>query len=135
MDKHLAMLIAAQLTQAAIGGTATGIPIDPTIKDPTLQARNAQTWEVFRIFYSVVVQVLNSNDAGTSWPPPTPTIAPSMLAGLANIPQAQLAAMSGPLKTLLAGIGFFAPAAAAAAAIPLSVNPPAVAAPAVTPAK
>ena len=67
MEKLLAMHVAAQLTQAACGNVGGALPVDATLADNGVRAKNLQVWETFRVFYRGVTGALADN---TSWPPP-----------------------------------------------------------------
>lgn len=99
--KLIALQIAAILTQAAMaargGAGAAAATIDPTNADPTQRGLNLQAWEVFRGYYTAILQVL-AND--TAWPSPkdtSPGVPPGLLTTLA---QPAIAALIGSNPTL-----------------------------------
>lgn len=79
LEKLALMNIAAALTQAAVQGDSKLAAIDPTIQDPTIRAKNLETWEVFRIMYTAVSGALTD---ATNWPEPqlaSSSVVPSII--------------------------------------------------------
>ena len=121
MEKLVAMLIAAELTEAACnnaGGSSLNVSQD--LSDATVRAKNLQVWETFRVFYAAVVGALADN---TSWPvPATPagTLLPNMIQSL--IP---LVTGSGPLASIAGQvIGFLTPRQATSKPLPSTIPNP-----------
>jgi hypothetical protein len=121
MEKLVAMLIAAELTEAACGNAGGGnLNVSQDLSDATVRAKNLQVWETFRVFYAAVVGALADT---ASWPVPaipSGTLLPAMIQSLAP-----LVTGSGPLAGLAAQvIGFLTPRQATAKPLPSTLPNP-----------
>src|SRR5437764_601493 len=102
MEKLLAMNVAALLANAAVGNDNDGLPIDPTIADPNLRAKNLEVWELHRIFYAAVIKALADEQ---SWPSPPQgdlSKAAGALGGLLD--PAKIGSLLPALQSVLAGL-------------------------------
>src|SRR4051794_32725189 len=57
----IAIHLATQLTAIAVPPPPANMPVDPELKDPLTQARNAQVAEVWKVFYDFTVKALNGD--------------------------------------------------------------------------
>lgn len=83
MEKLVCMLIAAKLTEAAVGSKGTNIAIDATLADGAGKQKRHEVWETFRAFHHGVSAAVVSPD----WPTPKiepGAIVPGFVAGLAK---------------------------------------------------